>query len=389
MWTLEKKGMKPSISLSWDEARPTKTHLALTALEAGGFLDFLVTQNIDGLHMRSGMPRRRLAELHGNMFADRCTACRRMVVRASASETVGQKVSTTGCPLPRKKGSRRGHCRGRLADFVLDWEDELPDEDLDLSDSRSALAHLNVVLGSTLQIVPAGNLPLQHKKYHKAGKLVIVNLQSTKHDAKADLVIRDYVDKVMEKLLSRLGLELPEYDQDKDPVARAKADGDQVLVVKLVGTFLAFPHLYLAACFCFPQEWTQDAEEARRMKALADAMDDKYRNRRREERKRAAEAKKAREENRVEYGAKEEVMVEEALGKGDGEAPGEKIVNEGAPPPEVKVDVKEVVKTEENPHLPNSNGYAVKQDEVSGGGDITCAAAPDSAKKTKLEDVSS
>lgn len=43
-------------------------------------------------------------------------------------------------------------CRGKLADFVLDWEDELPDSDLDLSDAHSCLADLSIVLGSTLQV---------------------------------------------------------------------------------------------------------------------------------------------------------------------------------------------------------------------------------------------
>ena len=41
-------------------------------------------------------------------------------------------------------------------DFVLDWEHELPETDLSLSDSHSVLADLSIVMGSTLQIIPAG-----------------------------------------------------------------------------------------------------------------------------------------------------------------------------------------------------------------------------------------
>ena len=44
------------------------------------------------------------------------------------------------------------------------------------------MADLSLCLGTTLQIVPAGNLPLQALKHPDGnGKLVICNLQPTKH----------------------------------------------------------------------------------------------------------------------------------------------------------------------------------------------------------------
>ena len=65
VWTLEKKGLKPDVSLEWDQAQPTKTHLAIAELVKRDMAQFVISQNIDGLHLRSGIPRTKLAELHG------------------------------------------------------------------------------------------------------------------------------------------------------------------------------------------------------------------------------------------------------------------------------------------------------------------------------------
>ena len=93
VWTLEKKGLKPDMNVSWDDAKPTKTHMAISKLVEQKMTKFVISQNIDGLHLRSGIPRIYLAELHGNMFVDECTICKKMYVRSSASTTVGRKIS--------------------------------------------------------------------------------------------------------------------------------------------------------------------------------------------------------------------------------------------------------------------------------------------------------
>lgn len=73
------------------------------------------------------------------------------------------------------------------------------------------MADLSVCLGTTLQIVPSGNIPLLTKR--NRGKLVIVNLQPTKHDKKCDLKICTYVDTVMKKLCKALGVEIPDFER--------------------------------------------------------------------------------------------------------------------------------------------------------------------------------
>ena len=50
---------------------------------------------------------------------------------------------------------------------MLDWEDALPEDELDASESAAAEADLAICLGTSLQITPACDIPLKTKK---AGK---------------------------------------------------------------------------------------------------------------------------------------------------------------------------------------------------------------------------
>ena len=125
VWTLEKKGVAPQTDVSFSDARPTPTHMAMVALEREGILKYVVTQNIDGLHLRSGLPRNKFSELHGNVFVERCETCGRWevcdrlidlllscglcreYVRKEPTPTVGLKLTGNKC----EGGGRRGRCR--------------------------------------------------------------------------------------------------------------------------------------------------------------------------------------------------------------------------------------------------------------------------------------
>lgn len=80
------------MNISFDEAVPTKTHMALTRLVETGYVKYIVSQNIDGLHLRSGLPRQAISELHGNMFTENCSTCRRYLVTKYKSEMFSYSV---------------------------------------------------------------------------------------------------------------------------------------------------------------------------------------------------------------------------------------------------------------------------------------------------------
>ncbi|XP_067109482.1 NAD-dependent protein deacetylase sirtuin-6 isoform X1 [Osmerus mordax] len=208
VWTMEERGETPHFETTFEDATPSFTHLALLGLQRAGYLKYLISQNVDGLHVRSGFPRDLLSELHGNMFVEECGKCGRQYVREKVIGVMGLKPTGRYCEEVRSRGLRA--CRGKLISTILDWEDALPDRDLNKADDASRRADLALTLGTSLQIKPSGDLPLLTKR--KGGKVVIVNLQATKHDKHAHLRIHGYVDNVMKQLMELLGLDIPKWE---------------------------------------------------------------------------------------------------------------------------------------------------------------------------------
>ncbi|CAJ0963206.1 unnamed protein product, partial [Mesorhabditis belari] len=205
VWTLEKQGKNPE-SIDFCSALPTYTHHALKRLEEHGFLSYLVSQNVDGLHLRSGFPLNRLAELHGNVFAEQCIKCRRRYYRTTPVESFCLRPTGNFC-----EGTPRGRpCRGALHDMTLDWEHDLPEPDFTTSSTWAQVADLCICLGTSLQIVPVVN------SIFKA---------QFDQERKVDLAIHARVDEVMKKVMMRLGLDTVKSEGDGD-------DGDGDVCVK-------------------------------------------------------------------------------------------------------------------------------------------------------------
>jgi len=202
VWTRElRAGKRPnsqeasltSSECRFEDARPSLTHMALVLLVKLGLVQFVVTQNVDGLHLRSGLPSECLAELHGNVFSERCEACQRVCVRNFEIGSIGLKPTGRRCRV----------CGGVLRDTLLDWDDPLPEDTLSLSREHSRRAELALVLGSSLRVRPANALPLETR-----GRFVICNLQRTPRDRRATFVLRAQADRIMYVLLQRLSVPL-------------------------------------------------------------------------------------------------------------------------------------------------------------------------------------
>ena len=171
------------------DKQPNGAHRALVALERGGRLDAVVTQNIDMLHRRAGTQE--LVEVHGSIATCSCASCGERVASAVVVEQLGQaSVPRCGCGRPRKP------------DVVL-FGELLPAAALRRATQLAGAADLLLCIGSSLEVSPVAELPgitLRH-----GGALAIVTQGPTPYDARASVRLRGDVEAELEALVAALG----------------------------------------------------------------------------------------------------------------------------------------------------------------------------------------
>ena len=201
----EKKPAKtPKKVVRITQAIPSSTHMSFVRLLASPFLKHLVSQNVDGLHRKSGVPSDQISELHGNIYIEKCSRCQKEYLR-------DVDVVTSSCATDHRTGNRCDNqdCAGELLDNIINFGENLNPQVIQKAFEEGARADLCLALGSSLRVNPAAQIPKNLAK--RGGKLVIVNLQKTPLDDHAKFVIHAFCDVVMEKLMQRLGLEIPEF----------------------------------------------------------------------------------------------------------------------------------------------------------------------------------
>lgn len=172
--------------------QPTLTHHALTELVRRGIVRCVVSQNIDGLEQRAGLPRAQLAVIHGCICEERCELCgvrylRRSDVGGKSGAHTGRRCECAGC-------------EGALGATLLDWEDEWPADQAALADGECDEAEFCLVLGSSLRVEPAGSLPNRSRSF------ALCNMQATPKDraSKCALIVRAKCDIVMAAIMRRV-----------------------------------------------------------------------------------------------------------------------------------------------------------------------------------------
>jgi NAD-dependent SIR2 family protein deacetylase len=183
IWTRRDRGLAPKpMNRPWDSVEPNSGHLALVDLQMIGKLRFLISQNVDNLHLQSGIRPDLLGELHGNITKLRCIRC---------GKTVSRLAGKTNCL-----------CGGTLTSSVVNFGQALPARDLALSFEQARKSDLFVVVGSSLVVTPAADMP--REALRASAKLVIINEGSTPLDRDAHLRFTEKIGDVLPPAVNRL-----------------------------------------------------------------------------------------------------------------------------------------------------------------------------------------
>ena len=159
-------------------ARSNYIHFAMADMEKKGKLRCVITQNADNLHQEAGSQN--VIDFHGNVHINHCENCGKSYPAEAVADSSG---------IPRCD------CGGVIRPGILLFG-EIPDmkKVMDLT-KELRRSDLLIVAGSSLKVSSAHRLLKNYK-----GRLVILNLDPTPYDERADMVINGYLGPIFREL---------------------------------------------------------------------------------------------------------------------------------------------------------------------------------------------
>jgi NAD-dependent deacetylase len=171
------------------KAEPNAGHRALAKLVEQGRMSAIITQNVDGLHQRSGVPDSKVIELHGNATYASCLDCG----HRHELEPIKKAFLGSGkLPLCAK-------CDGIVKTATISFGQAMPEIPMARAQDETMHCDLFIVLGSSLVVYPAAGFPRIAKR--RGAKLVILNRDPTDQDDEADMVVHAEIGPTMSRAI--------------------------------------------------------------------------------------------------------------------------------------------------------------------------------------------
>jgi len=171
------------------KARPNAGHYALARMEEKGFIQALITQNIDYLHQQAGS--RAVYEFHGASRTLICLTCKR---HFNSGQTDLSRLPPH-CP----------HCGGLLKPDFIFFGEAIPEPASTLSYGEAEQADIFLVIGTTGEIMPAAMIPPLAKRH--GARIIEINTQPSKFTRSiTDIFIRAKAGEALSALAEELGV---------------------------------------------------------------------------------------------------------------------------------------------------------------------------------------
>ena len=172
-------------------AAPNPGHEALAALGAAGRVALLVTQNVDGLHERSGFPSERLVTIHGSDAEVECVDCRSRAPRALAQEAweAGTAVPRCGCGGPWKPAT-------------ISFGQALVADDLERALRAASSCDLFAAVGTSLVVGPINQMFTLAAG--RGARTAILTASETPFDDHADWKLAEPLEEILPALHDRI-----------------------------------------------------------------------------------------------------------------------------------------------------------------------------------------
>ncbi len=203
VWTRRDAGLPaPRWRVAPEQVGPNESHEALVELQRLNKLRFLITQNTDNLHRRSGINPDLLAELHGNGHLMRCLACDRLFERRAVGWNAARWGHGYRTQKPIAGQPACPDCGGRLISSVVNFGDPLPEKELMLAAEHARRSDLMLVLGSSLVVNPAASLV--GLALRNGARAVLVNRGETPYDEAVSLLVHAGIGEVLPAAVERV-----------------------------------------------------------------------------------------------------------------------------------------------------------------------------------------
>lgn len=186
------RAIDPNRSLNFDAVEPNDGHRGLAELERMGKILAVITQNVDGLHQKAG--NKEVVELHGTVMYAHCLSCGAQYKRSEVLEKVKKGESPPLCTKP--------DCQGILKSNTILFGEPLPQDALMRAYQLAEMCDLMLVLGSSLVVYPAAQLP--NVAVRCGAKVIMINLEETEKDYLAEIALTGKIGEILPRIIEKL-----------------------------------------------------------------------------------------------------------------------------------------------------------------------------------------